>query len=171
MIARPEVTGRKVADDALREVVASLWTLVVTTEDGDTDVDKALRAAKGALKQALERGASDEETRKLTQDLRQALDNFMRQLAEQLRDNPQALTRPPTAGEKAGNNDVHDAYSIAEFCRRHSISVPLFYKLKQQGKAPATFYAGVRQLVSREAAAAWRRKQEQAAAREVAATS
>jgi uncharacterized protein (TIGR02302 family) len=82
-------------DDALREVVASLWALAVTIEDGDiTDVDKALRAAQEALKQALERGASDEEIKKLTQDLRAALDNFMRQLAEQLRNNPQALARP-----------------------------------------------------------------------------
>jgi uncharacterized protein (TIGR02302 family) len=83
------------SDDALREVVASLWALAVTIEDGNiTDVDKALRAAQDALKQALERGASDEEIKKLTQDLRAALDNFMRQLAEQLRNNPQALARP-----------------------------------------------------------------------------
>src|SRR3984957_11638247 len=82
-------------DDALREVVASLWALAVTIEDGDiTDVDKALRAAQEALKQALENGASDEEIKKLTQDLRAALDNFMRQLAEQLRNNPQQLARP-----------------------------------------------------------------------------
>jgi uncharacterized protein (TIGR02302 family) len=82
-------------DDALREVVASLWALAVTIEDGDiTDVDKALRAAQEALKQALERGASDEEIKKLTESLRAALDNFMRQLAEQLRNNPQALARP-----------------------------------------------------------------------------
>ncbi|HZC96088.1 MAG TPA: TIGR02302 family protein, partial [Bradyrhizobium sp.] len=82
-------------DAALREVVASLWSLAVTIEDGDiTDVDKALRAAQEALKQALERGASDEEIKKLTENLRAALDNFIRQLAEQQRNNPQALARP-----------------------------------------------------------------------------
>lgn len=82
-------------DASLREVVASLWALAVTIEDGDiTDVDKALRAAQEALRQALERGASDEEIKKLTENLRAALDNFMRQLAEQLRNNPQALARP-----------------------------------------------------------------------------
>jgi uncharacterized protein (TIGR02302 family) len=82
-------------DDAMREVVASLWALAVTIEDGDiTDVDKALRAAQEALKQALERGASDEEIKKLTENLRAALDNFMRQLAERLRNNPQQLARP-----------------------------------------------------------------------------
>ncbi|THD54062.1 MAG: TIGR02302 family protein [Bradyrhizobium sp.] len=91
--ARQLETAR--TDDAMREVVASLWALAVAIEDGNiTDVDKALRAAQEALKQALERGASDEEIKKLTQDLRAALDNFMRQLAEQLRNNPQQLARP-----------------------------------------------------------------------------
>jgi uncharacterized protein (TIGR02302 family) len=82
-------------DDAMRAVVASLWSLAVTIEDGNiTDVDKALRAAQDALKQALERGASDEEIKKLTENLRAALDNFIRQLAEQQRNNPQQLARP-----------------------------------------------------------------------------
>ena len=82
-------------DDAKREVVASLWALAVTIEDGNiSDVDKALRAAQEALKQALERGATDEEIKKLTENLRAALDNFLRQLAEQLRNNPQQLARP-----------------------------------------------------------------------------
>jgi uncharacterized protein (TIGR02302 family) len=82
-------------DDALREVVASLWALAVTIEDGKiTDVDKALRAAQEALKQALERGATDEEIKKLTDNLRAALDNFLRQLAEQFRNNPQQRDRP-----------------------------------------------------------------------------
>jgi uncharacterized protein (TIGR02302 family) len=82
-------------DDAMREVVASLWALAVTIEDGNiSDVDKALRAAQEALKQALERGASDEEIKKLTENLRAALDKFLQQLAEQLRNNPHQLARP-----------------------------------------------------------------------------
>jgi hypothetical protein len=75
--------------------------------------------------------------------------------------------RPEITGRKIAPDyalDTYDAYSVAEFCRRHSISIPLFYKLKAQGKAPVTFYAGVRQLISREAAAAWRREREAAAA-------
>ena len=82
-------------DDALRGVVASLWALAVTIEDGDiSDVEKALRAAEEALKQALERGASEEEIKKLTENLRAALDKYLRQLAEQLKNNPQQLSRP-----------------------------------------------------------------------------
>ncbi|MEH2563425.1 TIGR02302 family protein [Bradyrhizobium sp. AZCC 2289] len=86
-------------DDALREVVASLWSLAVTIEDGNiTDVDKALRAAQDALKQALERGASDEEIKKLTDNLRAAMDNFLRQLAQQ-QDRAPIPNMPPVPEE------------------------------------------------------------------------
>ncbi|RTL78355.1 MAG: TIGR02302 family protein [Bradyrhizobiaceae bacterium] len=81
--------------EALRGTVDSLWALAVAIEDKNvTDVEKALRAAQDALKQALERGASDEEIKKLTQDLRAALSDYLRQLAQQLQKNPQELARP-----------------------------------------------------------------------------
>lgn len=87
--------GHANSKTAMREVVDNMWALAVTIEDGNiTDVDKALRAAQDALKEALERGASDEEIKKLTENLRAALDNFLKQLAEQLRNNPQQLARP-----------------------------------------------------------------------------
>jgi uncharacterized protein (TIGR02302 family) len=87
-------------DDALREVVASLWALAVTIEDGNiTDVDKALRAAQDALKQALERGATDEEIKKLTDNLRAAMDNFLRQLAQQQQDRAPIPNMPPVPEE------------------------------------------------------------------------
>ncbi len=54
-----------------------------------SDAEAALRAAQEALRQALERGASDEEIKKLTDDLRAALDKFMQALAEEMRKNPQ----------------------------------------------------------------------------------
>ena len=45
------------------------------------------------LREALERGASDEEIKKLMDELRAALDKFMQALAEELRKNPQ-MARP-----------------------------------------------------------------------------
>ena len=87
--------GRARNDDDLREVVARLWNMAVGVEDGNlSDVEKSLRAAEDALRQALERGASDEEIKKLMDQLRAALDRFMQALAEQLRKNPQAMNRP-----------------------------------------------------------------------------
>ncbi len=46
--------------------------------------------------------------------------------------------------------------SIPVFCRSHSISRALFYKLHQQGKTPPICKVGTRSLISAEDAAAWR---------------
>jgi uncharacterized protein (TIGR02302 family) len=90
-----ELTRAK-SDDQLRDVVARLWSMAVTIEDGMlSDAEAALRAAQEALRQALERGATDEEIKKLTDELRAALDKFMQALAEQMRKNPDKLARSP----------------------------------------------------------------------------
>ena len=81
-------------DDALRDVVGRLWQMAVFIEDGNvSDAEAALRAAQENLRQALERGASDEEIKKLTDELRAALDKFMQALAEEMRKNPQRSAR------------------------------------------------------------------------------
>jgi hypothetical protein len=54
--------------------------------------------------------------------------------------------------------DEIDAFSVEEFCRRHRISIQTFYK--RRDLMPATFMVGNRRLISREAAAAWRRDRE-----------
>ena len=75
------------------------------------------------------------------------------------------MARPEVTGRKpiqANAADHADAYSIDEFCARHRISPQLFYKLKPQGLMPVTFNVGTRVLISREAAAAWRRERENA---------
>jgi hypothetical protein len=74
------------------------------------------------------------------------------------------MARPEVTGRKIALLDVADdadAYSIDEFCARHRISVQLFYKNRKH--MPRTFNVGVRVLISREAAAAWRRERETAA--------
>src|SRR5712692_8654094 len=55
------------------------------------------------------------------------------------------------------------AFSIPEFCRRHGISRAHFYNLSKSGDAPVVMRVGRRTLVSAEAAAAWRRRMEEAA--------
>jgi uncharacterized protein (TIGR02302 family) len=83
------------SDDDLREVVNRLWAMAVQIEDGNiSDAEAALRAAQDALRQALERGASEEEIKRLMDQLRAALDKFLQALAEELRKNPQQMARP-----------------------------------------------------------------------------
>lgn len=82
-------------DDVLRDVVGRLWNMAVFIEDGNvSDAEAALRAAQEALRQALERGASEEEIKRLTDQLRAALDKFLQALVEEFRKNPQRLARP-----------------------------------------------------------------------------
>jgi uncharacterized protein (TIGR02302 family) len=86
---------RAKSDDAMREVVARMWDMAVHIEDGNvSEAEQALRRAQDALRQALERGASDQELKKLMDQLRAAMDKFLQALAEQMRKNPQQLSRP-----------------------------------------------------------------------------
>ena len=83
------------SDDDLRSVVDYLWEVAVLIEDGTmSDAERELRAAQDALRQALERGASDDEIRRLTDKMREVLDRFMRALAEQLRRDGTTDDRP-----------------------------------------------------------------------------
>jgi predicted DNA-binding transcriptional regulator AlpA len=59
----------------------------------------------------------------------------------------------------------YDAYSVEQFCERHNISRSTFYVLVRAGQGPRTFKIGARTLISREAAADWRRSRENANAR------
>ncbi|AZO12525.1 MULTISPECIES: helix-turn-helix domain-containing protein [unclassified Mesorhizobium] len=50
-----------------------------------------------------------------------------------------------------------EAYSIPEFCAAHRISRATFYNLINAGTAPRTMKVGGRVLISKEAAADWRK--------------
>ncbi|MGH6663557.1 MAG: TIGR02302 family protein [Pseudolabrys sp.] len=82
-------------DDQLREVVARMWDMATQLEDGNvSQAELALRQAQEQLRQALERGASDEELKKLMDQLRAAMDKYLQALAEEMKKNPQQLARP-----------------------------------------------------------------------------
>jgi uncharacterized protein (TIGR02302 family) len=87
-------------DDELRDVAAFMWDVALGIEDGNlTQAEKAVRDAEEALRKALDNGATDAEVAKLTQALRDALDKYMRELAEAARKNP-GLKRPPSPNQQ-----------------------------------------------------------------------
>ncbi len=91
---------RAKTDDELRDVVTRLWSMATQLEDGDiSDAQANLRNAEEALRQALERGASDQELKQLMDQLRAAMDRFMQALAEQLK-NHQQLSRPLSQNDR-----------------------------------------------------------------------
>ncbi|MCJ2014621.1 TIGR02302 family protein [Methylobacterium sp. J-076] len=75
---------RRARTDAdLTEVADLLWEMALKIEDGDlSDAEKQLRQAQDRLKEAIDRNAPDEEVKRLTQDLKQALDKFLNEMAQ-----------------------------------------------------------------------------------------
>lgn len=49
------------------------------------------------------------------------------------------------------------SFSIPEFCSTHGISRGYFYEMRKRGIGPKEMRVGGRVMISREAAAAWRR--------------
>ena len=95
------------SDDDLREVVARLWSMATQIEDGNvSDAELALRQAQDALRDALERGASDEEIKRLTEQLRAALDKFLQALAEEIRKHPEMARRADPNGHYLRSQDL-----------------------------------------------------------------
>lgn len=96
------------SDDQLREVADYLWEIALRIEDGDLpQAEKELRAAEEALRKALENGASEQEIAKLTQDLRQALEKFMQELAQRAQNQPnQQAQRNPNGAQAVRPEDL-----------------------------------------------------------------
>ncbi|WP_457106022.1 TIGR02302 family protein [Methylobacterium sp. P5_C11] len=70
-------------DTDLTDVADLLWEMALKIEDGDlSDAEKQLRQAQDRLKEAIERNAPDDEIKRLTQDLKQALDKFLSEMAQ-----------------------------------------------------------------------------------------
>ncbi|MHB2205894.1 TIGR02302 family protein [Methylobacterium sp. CM6257] len=71
------------SDPDLVDVADLLWEMALKIEDGDlSDAEKQLRQAQDRLKEAIERNAPDDEIKRLTQDLKQALDKFLSEMAQ-----------------------------------------------------------------------------------------
>ncbi len=86
-------TARGDAD--LIEIADLLWAMAVQIEDGDaSQAQRDLRAAEQKLREALQRGASDDEIRALTKELRDAAERYMRDLAQQQDRNPDQNAQP-----------------------------------------------------------------------------
>lgn len=72
------------SDEQMRDAADYLWEIALGIEDGDLSLaDRRLRDAQKALAEALERNAPDEEIAKLMQELCEAMQAYMEELARQ----------------------------------------------------------------------------------------
>ncbi|AHM03846.1 Methyl-accepting chemotaxis protein [Roseibacterium elongatum DSM 19469] len=81
------------------QVAEILWNVALELEDGDLDdALERLRRAQERLSEAMRQGASDEEIAQLMQELREAMNDYMQQLAENAE--PSDGTDEPDQGER-----------------------------------------------------------------------
>ena len=95
-----DATGT-ISDSLQSEAAEALWELAIQLEDGSlADARERLERAQDRLSEAMRNGASDEEIAELMQELRDATEDYMRQLAQQ---NPQNVdgTDQPQTGENS----------------------------------------------------------------------
>jgi hypothetical protein len=62
---------------------------------------------------------------------------------------------PPLTDRRFGGS-----FTIAEWCKHRRVSISMYYKLRAQGKAPATLPLGRHQTITAEADAAWARERQ-----------
>ncbi|MEW5422355.1 TIGR02302 family protein [Amorphus sp. 3PC139-8] len=102
-------------DEALKEVLDALWDVAVMVEDGDlSDAEKALKAAQEKLRQAIENGASEQEIARLTQELREAMNRYMRELAQQAMRSPQSMQQMDPNAQMLSQQDLDRMLSQIE---------------------------------------------------------
>ncbi|SMX31919.1 DUF4175 domain-containing protein [Maliponia aquimaris] len=86
-----------ISDDKQDEIAQAMWDLALAMEEGDLqDALERLQRAQERLEEAMKNGASDQEIAELMQELREATQDYLRQLAQQ-----QAQQNPD--GQQQGN--------------------------------------------------------------------
>ncbi|MEQ1576414.1 MAG: TIGR02302 family protein [Hyphomicrobium sp.] len=102
--------GRDRSRQAMASVVEQMWQTALRIEDGDlSEAERALRDAQERLSKALEDGASEEEIKRLMDEMKQAFNDYMQQLAKQSeKDNEQAQQDGNGDQEKFGKQELDE---------------------------------------------------------------
>lgn len=92
-------------DDQLRDEVAYLWEIALGIEEGDLSAaEKRLRQAQQALQDALKNGASDEQIDKAMKELREAMNEFIKEFAQ--RQQNQKSAQMPAGAQELRQSDL-----------------------------------------------------------------
>ena len=112
---RARLTQQPISNEALLEIADLMWEMAVRIEDGDIgDSERALKAAQQALDKALKEGATPQELTRLSQELRQAMDRYVKDMKAQNR-----LAQPQTpSGRKNSNIKTISPEYLADLLKR-----------------------------------------------------
>ncbi len=128
-----------------------LWTVALKIEEGDlSDAAEALRRAQERLSEALENGATDEEIAQLTDELREAMQKYMQQMAQEAMKNgeqqqaenqdQQTITEDQLQAmldeiqRLAENGQTEEAQALLEQLRRMMENMQMTMQQGQQGQ-------------------------------------
>ncbi len=92
---------------AVNDIQMLLWETALRLEDGNLSLaERELRRAQDALQDALDRNARDEEIERLIEELKQALNNYMRELAEQMGRDGEEMVEPDDSDQVITSEDL-----------------------------------------------------------------
>jgi len=112
------IEGGRVAEEA-EGILDLLWDAAVRIEDGDlSNAAERLRAAQQRLRDALRNNAPDDEIARLMQELREALADFLNQMARQALQNPGSLADLPDGAEIMDQQTLEDMLNQLEDAAR-----------------------------------------------------
>lgn len=93
-------------ENGFDDAIEKFWPLALQLEDEAVELARQrLEAAQEALRQALERGASEEEIARLVEELREAMNDYLTALAQSGR---QAEGEPPRNAQQLEQSDLDD---------------------------------------------------------------
>ncbi len=91
------------------EIAALLWDAAVLFEEGSlADALERLERAQEALQEAMRRGASEDEIARLMQELREAMDNYIQQRAQEARNSDTQPQPPRPDSEQITSDQLQD---------------------------------------------------------------
>lgn len=95
--------------EARDEIAAQLWEVALMVEEGDlASALERLRRAQDRLDEAIRNGADPAEIDRLMDEMRQALDDYMRQLAEEAARNPDREQSGQMEGMEFSGNQLQE---------------------------------------------------------------
>jgi uncharacterized protein (TIGR02302 family) len=99
--------------DKMKDTAAYLWEIALGIDDGDVSLaERKLSEAQQKLSDALERNAPDSEIKKLTDELRQAMQDYMKALAQ--RQQPQNSQPQQNAAKTLTQRDLENMMNQIE---------------------------------------------------------
>jgi len=93
----------------IKQSIDQLWHTALRIEEGDlSDAERRVRDAQDKLAKALEEGASEEEIKKLMQELRQAMNDFMNQMAKENQNQRDFTQGNDQDNQSVNQNDINE---------------------------------------------------------------